>query len=528
MKKKIIPLLLLALTVVAQLNAQDQRVYSQFFMNPYVLNSAYVGSTGYTTAFGVYRQQWMGLEGAPSSAHISFNTPLENNLSIGAMASNDKMGAINTSAAKATAGYLLQLDKKQYLRIGFSFGGGYTSYDLEPGNDPTLAALAGSGTSFIMADLGASYYYKDLNVGISIPNLLGRNVVSTDGFSQVELKSYENIMLQANYRYLVNRDLVLEPHVIYRFSTVNMPQFEVAAIAHIGHVVWAGLNYRQQYGMAALLGFKIQETWALGFSYEYGNTELEGFSSGSLEVSLGYNIGKKKKNQKQAISFIQNFDKTKKQLDRAEQRRQQLAAQRQKAAEEAAKPAVAVVEKPQPTENNTPATAVVPATTETTPEVVATTTSKEEFVSETLDPNIPLLERTTEAGVWELGATYIQTRADSSKTSTVKWHDALTATPVSDAELPPSTVRKGTHFLELPAGHHVVAGEFEDFQSAEDYSDEIFQMGYHGAIVGYVSALKQYVVVVHKGATMQIAMEEQEVWSQRHNLDHVYILNVLN
>ena len=55
-------------------------------------------------------------------------------------------------------------------------------------------------------------------------------------------------------------------------------------------------------------------------------------------------------------------------------------------------------------------------------------------------------------------------------------------------------------------------------------------MGFHGAIVGHLDSLedKKYVVVVHKGATMGIAMEEQEKWSARKNLDHVYILNVVN
>jgi len=55
-------------------------------------------------------------------------------------------------------------------------------------------------------------------------------------------------------------------------------------------------------------------------------------------------------------------------------------------------------------------------------------------------------------------------------------------------------------------------------------------MGYHGALVGHLESLKEkkYVVVVHKGATMKVAEEEQEKWSSRQNLDHVYILNVLN
>lgn len=516
MRKLTLTLLWLCCIVTTHVHAQDQRVYSQFFMNPYVLNSGYVGSTGYTTIFGVHRQQWIGLEGAPMNSHISFHTPLKNNFSFGAFAYNDNVDYINTSGAKVTGGYLMQLDRDAFLRFGVSIGGGYSGYDIDAGNDPTLLQLSGSNTSFVTADLGISYYYKDLNIGFSVPNLIGRDVVSTEAFSEVQLKPWENLMINANYRFLLNKSLALEPHLIYRFSTVNMPQYEAAVMAHLGHIVWAGLSYRQDLSMAALFGVKIQEQWAVGFSYEYGNTELDGYSSGTVEVSIGYNLGDKKKYQRQAQSFIQNFKKTRVQEQRSAERRKYLAQQRAQEAQQQNTP------EPEPEPAPTPE----PEVTESATVVVANETDDVEIVSEKVDTSIPVKTRTNTAGEWEIGTTYIQTKVDSSKLSVIKWSDALTATP-PDVPLPKNTHRAGKHILELPAGHHVVAGEFDSFQGAEDYSDEIFQMGYHGAIVGYVSSLKQYIVVVHKGATMAQAEEELKVWSARHNLDHVYILNIL-
>lgn len=534
MKRRISVFLLLTFLAGYDLVAQDQKVYSQFFMNPYVINPAYAGSTGYTTFFGVHRQQWLGLEGAPSYSHISFSTPMENNLSVGAMAFNNNENAIKTSGAKISAGYLMELDRKQFIRFGLSVGGGYTNYDVDAGIDPTLLAL--SSTSFLMADLGVSYYYENINVALSIPNLVGRNTVDTNGFSEIRVAPYEDLTLQANYKHLVNKDFAIEPHLIYRFSTVNLPQYEAAVIAHIGHVIWAGLNFRQDAGAGALFGIKIQEKGALGIAYEFGKTELEGFSSGTLEFSLGYQLGEKKKNQRQAISFIHTFKKSKHEKNKNKERSQYLAQQRAKAAEQRAQQAAAAQAAQQTatntgqTETTTTETAPPVTTTETTPPVTTPVTtnteSQAEIVREEIDHSIPLKHRTTGEGVWEIGATYVQTRVDSTKTSTVKWHDALTDMP-DHAELPPNTVRKGTHFLELPAGHHVVAAEFDEFQEAEDYSDDLFERGFHGTIVGYVTAVKQYFVVVHKGATMAIAEEEQKKWSRLPGLSHVYIFNVV-
>lgn len=527
MKKYIFIILLSILFAGHGLIAQDQKVYSQFFMNPYVINPAYAGATGYTTVFGVYRQQWLGLEGAPAYSHISFSTPLENNISFGAMAFNNNENAINTSGAKVTGGYLLQLDRKQFVRIGMSIGGGYTSYDLDAGVDPTLLLYEQSSTSFLMADLGVSYYYENFNVALSIPNLIGRNEVDANGFSEINVEPYKNLVLQANYRHLVNKDFSIEPHLIYRFSTESLSQYEAAVVAHIGHVIWAGLNYRQDYGMGALFGIKIQEKGAIGFAYEYGKSELDGATSGTFEVSLGLQIGDKKKNQKQAISFIHNFKSSKHEKSKSASRREYLAQQREKAAQKRAQEAAAAAVAAQTTEE--PDEETTPTETPTTTAQTSTGDSQSDVVSETLDHNTPLQHRTTDKGVWEIGATYIQTRKDSTKTKELKWHDALTDTP-DHAELPPNTHRRiPGNILELPAGHHVVAGEFDTYEEAEDYSDKIFEMGFHGSLVGHLESLedKKYVVVVHKGATMGIAEEEQEKWSKRKNLNHVYILNVV-
>lgn len=524
MKKIILVFLLSTFFAGYDLLAQDQKVYSQFFMNPYVINPAYAGSTGYTTIFGVHRQQWLGLEDAPSYSHISFSTPLENNISIGAMAYNNNETPLQTSGAKITGGYLLQLDRKQFIRFGMSIGGGYTSYDVDAGADPTLLAL--ESTSYLMADLGVSYYYENFNVALAIPNLIGRNTVDANGFSEIRVAPYENLTLQANYKHFVNKDFAIEPHLIYRFATKDMSQYEAAVIAHIGHVVWAGLNYRQDAGMGALFGIKIQEKGAIGFAYEYGRTELDGFSSGTFEVSLGLQLGDKKKNQKQALSFIHSFKKSKHEKSKNSARSQYAAQQRAKAAEQRAQEAAAAAAAAAAAKVAAATPVETPEEAESAAPTEVATASTAAIVHETIDHETPLEHRTTNEGVWEIGATYIQTRVDSTKTKSVKWHDALTDTPAHE-ELPENTVRKGNHFLELPTGHHVVAAEFPDFQAAEDYSDDLFERGFHGTIVGYVTDKKQYFVVVHKGATMGIAEEEQRKWSKLPGLSHVYILNVV-
>lgn len=553
MKQRILCLLLLIISA-ANLSAQDQRIYSQFFMNPYVINPAYVGSTGYTSIFVVHRQQWIGLEDAPFTSHASFHTPISKTLSFGGMVYNDNMGPVNDSGLKATGGYLAKINRLSHIRFGISLGVGYSGVNLDYTNqtsdvinDPALQQLG--GTSYVIADAGAVYYYNGATIGLSLPNLVGHDIVSPDGFN-TNLKPHENLTFNVGYRYEINKSMAIEPHAIYRFSTVYMPQYEAAVMAHLGHVVWAGLSYRQDYGASVLFGVKVKETWALGLAYEYGETDLDGISTGSVELSFGMNIGKKKKEQKKnSISFIQNFRKTKVELDRAAERRRQLAEQRRQrnggsqvaANNNGGQQSKQPIADPEETPDKEPDTEldtdlITEAKPESVPkkELLETMEPSEEqgIIGEKIDTSIPLKDRMND-GRMEIGATYVQMKTDSSLITKVKWLDALTETPETNAPLPDNTVRmkKGRHtLLELPAGHHVIAGEFETLDEAEAYSDKIFNMGYHGANPAHAEGIpgdKKWVVVVHKGATMDIAEEEQAKWSKRNQLEHVYILNVL-
>ena len=113
-----------------QLLAQEQRVFSQFFMNPYIYNPAYVGVEGHTALFVMHRAQYSGLQGGPSFSHVTFHTPLKGGIGIGGMAFNEQEGGIlNTSGFKVSAGYLAAFDRKHYLRFGMSLGAGTTTLD---------------------------------------------------------------------------------------------------------------------------------------------------------------------------------------------------------------------------------------------------------------------------------------------------------------------------------------------------------------------------------------------------------------
>lgn len=533
-------LLVVTITILAclQLHAQDQRVFSQFFMNPYIYNPAYAGVDGHSVFYALYRQQYAGLDGAPQLSHINFHTPLRNNLAVGALAFNESEGPLTTSGAKFTAGYFFEVDKNHYLRFGLSLGGGYSYFDqskFDSGNDVAFQDLPNS--SFVTADFGVTYHFDQFNVGLSLPNLLGREAIAGEAFAAVSVNPLHNMMIKANYRGHVAHNIAIEPHILYRFSTENMPQFEIATVVHLMHVAWAGLGYRQDAGAVGLIGFKVKETFGIGIAYEIGNSDINSVTGGTTEIHIGYHIPKKKKHHSHSHSFFKSHQQTKRQKELAALRRQQLIAKRKQLAEQTSSQTNNPETKTSGNQQNTG------KVDEQAQSDVAKADEAKKVVSEKVDESVPVQERTTTAGVKEIGRTVVVTLADGTTKQEVRWEPApvtqdevAESKPEETVEKKPqakpemvneNTARRGHHFLELPVGHHVVAAQFKDFQEAEDYSDTLFERGFHGTIVGYVSAVGEYFVVVHAGATPEQAAEEQLKWRKLRDLDHVYIFNIV-
>lgn len=78
MKKLVLVLLFCSFAGFAQQDAQ----FTQYMYNTININPAYAGSRGVMSVFGLYRTQWVGLDGAPETSSFSVNTPVGNNVGV--------------------------------------------------------------------------------------------------------------------------------------------------------------------------------------------------------------------------------------------------------------------------------------------------------------------------------------------------------------------------------------------------------------------------------------------------------------
>ena len=96
MKKNIIILLIFLFALSA--NAQQDPQYTQYMYNMNVINPAYAGSVEGVGVGMLYRNQWEGLEGAPTTGTINIHSAIGKNVGLGISVISDDIGPVKELA----------------------------------------------------------------------------------------------------------------------------------------------------------------------------------------------------------------------------------------------------------------------------------------------------------------------------------------------------------------------------------------------------------------------------------------------
>ncbi|HYC86361.1 MAG TPA: PorP/SprF family type IX secretion system membrane protein [Chryseosolibacter sp.] len=339
---------LLVGATIFSLQAQDQANFTQFYLNPYILNPSYVGMDGKTSMSLIYRRQWADIDGAPSIANFSLHTPINPRTSTGFAVTNDKRGLLSKTSLVFTFGYNIKVQEHSFVRFGISGGGTWNTLDMEKLGDFTDNALLNvvDNHATVAGNAGVSFHSRFFHIGASIPQIFSPSVLSEDGFKVSEVKPFETILAHASNRFYFNDNKnIFEPYVIYRLNASLPSQMEAAGILHLNHVIWLGGSYKQDFGISALGGIKLNNTLAIGASYSLKNSGENQLNSPTFEVSLNLLFGVHKKNTPM-YSFVDTHrEKEKKpvhhptQQELAEKKRQEELKKQQLAEAEAKKKA---------------------------------------------------------------------------------------------------------------------------------------------------------------------------------------------
>ncbi|WP_166920183.1 PorP/SprF family type IX secretion system membrane protein [Flavobacterium poyangense] len=273
-------------------SAQQDAQFTQYMYNTITINPAYAGSRGALSVFGLYRTQWVGLDGAPETSSFSVNTPINgSNLGIGVSLVNDKIGPTNENNFSADLSYTIQTSAEYKLSFGIKGTANLFNLDmnkLNPENqgDPQFQDLRNKFSPNIGAGI---YLHSDkAYVGLSVPNFIETNRVNGDDIAIYRDKI--NYYLIAGYVFNLDhyQYLKFKPAVLAKMVEGAPLQVDASANFMFNDKFVVGVSYRWSAALSATVGFQITDGLYMGYSYDHETTRLRQYNSGSHEIFLRY------------------------------------------------------------------------------------------------------------------------------------------------------------------------------------------------------------------------------------------------
>jgi len=290
MIKKLVIGLIVMITCGAY--AQQEPQYTQYMYNPSQINPAYSGSLGFASFFGLYRTQWVGLDGAPKTANLSFHKPIENTkIGYGINILNDRIGPSDLTYLNADFSYTLLFGDDSRLALGLKAGGELLSIDYtklsqyNPGD-----VLFQNNVNRFSPNIGAGvYYYTDKSyVGLSVPMLLNTAFYNDVAVSTANRR--QNFYLTAGKVFDLSDAIKFKPTIITKIVSGSPLQLDLTANFLFNQKFTAGIAYRMSAAFSGLVGFQVSERLFIGYGYDRETTRLSNFNSGSHELFLRFNL----------------------------------------------------------------------------------------------------------------------------------------------------------------------------------------------------------------------------------------------
>ena len=289
MKTRIL-IFVLILTASASFAQQDAQ-FTQYMYNTINVNPAYAGSRGVMSIFGLHRTQWVGLDGAPVTNALSFNTPINNsNIGVGLSAINDRIGPTVENTLSVDVSYTVQTSETYKLSFGVKGTGNFFNLDaskLNPlvDNDPSLVNY-----NKFSPNVGAGVYlHSDKSyVGVSVPNFIQSNRYDSDNVAI--FKERINYYLIAGHVFDLNPNIKFKPALLTKLVTGSPLQVDVSDNFMFYEKFVIGAAYRWDAAVSALAGFQITDGLYIGYGYDMETTKLRKYNSGSHEVFLRFEL----------------------------------------------------------------------------------------------------------------------------------------------------------------------------------------------------------------------------------------------
>ncbi len=271
--------------------AQQDVLYSQYLYNGLAINPAYAGSRGSVSGILLYRQQWVGIDGAPTSINGSLHSPLLNDkFAIGINFSNQKVGVLSQTHLNAIGAYRIKIQKGT-LSMGLQATyqqatGDFASVNTAQANDPSFSERQ----TFNYPNFGTGIYYfnKNFFAGFSVPNILNHNLYVAGADSGNKSQLIRHYFATAGGVFRINEDFQFKPSGMVRLAANSPVQADINGTIIYQDFLMGGVSLRNFDALAASVQVFLGKQWWLGYAHDWSTNGFNAYNNGTHEIFIGF------------------------------------------------------------------------------------------------------------------------------------------------------------------------------------------------------------------------------------------------
>jgi len=310
MKKLIWLIAGLFLLLSRPVSAQQDAQYSQYMFNGIYINPAYAGYKEVLNVHSFYRSQWTGITGAPRSMSLAVDAIANSgNVGLALQVASDKLGAQTNLSIYGNYAYRIRMNDDGSSRLALGLGVGMVQLGIDGSllnpNNPEPNQPVGM-QSTIVPDARAGVYFANdkFYAGFSADNLIA-TYIDIDRYAFIP-QPKPHYYLTAGALFPLSEDFQVKPSFLLKDDRGGPTSLDLNAFLMIKDFIWVGGSYRtgvklydknylqrdltpRNSAVAAIQIFPSQKL-RIGYGYDFSIGPLQGYSSGTHEISIAYSF----------------------------------------------------------------------------------------------------------------------------------------------------------------------------------------------------------------------------------------------
>ncbi|MEM1322848.1 MAG: type IX secretion system membrane protein PorP/SprF [Bacteroidota bacterium] len=295
----------LLMLIMMPAHAQQEGQFTQFMNNRMALNPAFAGARGMGSLTAIYRNQWLGFDGAPENKLISFNAPFAGDrVGFGLTILNQTIGITDQWTGSMAYAYNIKINEETSVRFGLQGSMRYLGIDFA---DPSVFVVDENDASFsdemqdrYTGNFGVGVYltFKDLYFGVSVPHMFPNEITFNNQNTFLVAQESPHYYLMTGAMLEMNENLHFRPSLLFKYVENAPFDMDVNLSMVFKYQFTIGASYRlggDNAGEAISVNTMYQHrNIGIGLAYDYSLSDLRDHANGSLEVLVRYDFSKER------------------------------------------------------------------------------------------------------------------------------------------------------------------------------------------------------------------------------------------